>query len=115
VTKRESQTNEKFRETETDREGEIKREREKEGTIEMVCVRVYLCLLFFLSLSLSACERDMSSLSFSLPFSLSFTLYNVSSRTLYVQRDTLSEGTVTLRTVVTFVTWNRVSSLESVL
>ena len=32
-----------------------------------------------------------------------------------VERDTLSEATVTLRTVVTFVTWNRVSSLESVL
>ena len=32
-----------------------------------------------------------------------------------IQRDTLSEATVTLRTVVTFVTWNRVSSLESVL
>ena len=31
------------------------------------------------------------------------------------KRDTLSEATVTLRTVVTFVTWNRVSSLESVL
>jgi len=31
------------------------------------------------------------------------------------ERDTLSEATVTLRTVVTFVTWNRVSSLESVL
>jgi len=29
------------------------------------------------------------------------------------QRDTLSEATVTLRTVVTFVTWNRVSSLEA--
>ena len=38
--------------------------------------------------------------------------------TLKVQsfkRDTLSETTEPLRTVVTFVTWNRVSSLESVL
>jgi len=34
---------------------------------------------------------------------------------LLVQRDTLSETTEALRTVVTFVTWNRVSSLESVL
>ena len=31
------------------------------------------------------------------------------------ERDTLSVATVTLRTVVTFVTWNKVSSLESVL
>jgi len=29
-----------------------------------------------------------------------------------MQRDTLSEATVTLRTVVTFVTWNRVSSFK---
>jgi len=31
------------------------------------------------------------------------------------ERDTLSETTEALRTVVTFVTWNRVSTLESVL
>jgi len=32
-----------------------------------------------------------------------------------IKRDTLSETAEALRTVVTFVTWNRVSSLESVL
>ena len=31
------------------------------------------------------------------------------------ERDTLSEATEASRTVVTFVTWNRVSDLESVL
>ena len=39
----------------------------------------------------------------------------VGERPVRRERDTLSEATVTLRTVVTFVTWNRVSSLESVL